>query len=40
MQDIYENAKSHIKFGIPEINTADFKPKEEEKMNKESLIKL
>ena len=40
MKDIYDNAKSQIKFGIPEINTTDFKPKKAEKINTESLIKL
>jgi hypothetical protein len=40
MKDIYDNAKSNIKFGIPEIKTNNLKPKVEEKVNSESLIKL
>lgn len=40
MKDIYDNAKSNIKFGIPEIKTNQFKSEKQEKLNNEDLIKL
>jgi hypothetical protein len=40
MRDIYDNTKSNIKFGIPEIKTTYFKVKKEDKFNNKSSIKL
>ncbi|WP_288956499.1 hypothetical protein [uncultured Polaribacter sp.] len=40
MQDIYKNAKSSIKFGIPEIKSNKYRTEKEKKMNNKNLIKL
>jgi hypothetical protein len=40
MKDIYDNVKSNIKFGIPEIKKNHFKSEKQEKLNNEDLIKL